>query len=332
MSDKKVSIIVPVYNVEKYIKRCAASLFAQTYQNIEIIFVDDGSSDRSLEILRDIERTDPRVFVLSQQNAGPSAARNRGIKQATGQYIMFCDSDDTVSENWCEALVKGITEYPNAWVTCDIYVVDENGERLETYTYGTTDQLLSKDEYYHFFKSGLSGSANNKVFVAEIIKRYNIVFDEDSRIGEDVRFNVDYFRHTSGIVNVSGCTYQYYRYASMTTLTNQYHTDEFDIQRRLYMLRKPVIADRYRDEFDRHYWHVLLKTVEDNLYLYSRESLIKRIRENNHHIRTEEFQYLLQYYGKDELPTFCCQRLKQGDCFGYWLIQMLSRVKRQIVK
>ena len=92
--EPKVSVIIPVYNVEKYLGPCLDSILGQTLNNIEVICVDDGSTDRSLDILREYEKRDARVKVLTQPNTNAGAARNKGIQQARGEYLSFLDSDD----------------------------------------------------------------------------------------------------------------------------------------------------------------------------------------------------------------------------------------------
>ena len=106
----KVSIIVPVYNVEKYLSTCLDSLINQTLTDIEIICVNDGSTDSSLAILKDFANKDSRIKILDKQNEGVSVARNLGIEVATGQYLMFVDSDDYLIENACEKALN-IIEY-----------------------------------------------------------------------------------------------------------------------------------------------------------------------------------------------------------------------------
>ncbi len=102
MISELISIIVPVYNVEEYLKECAASILAQTYENFEVIFVDDGSTDSSGEICDILANLDERVKVIHQENAGLSGARNSGIDAAKGQYICFIDSDDMIRSKYLE--------------------------------------------------------------------------------------------------------------------------------------------------------------------------------------------------------------------------------------
>lgn len=113
-----ISIIVPIYNAEKYLNRCITSLLQQTYSNIEILLIDDGSTDHSLEICR--KYRDSRIRVISKQNEGVSATRNLGIELAKGEYIMFCDADDFVEKEWCEWHLWGIEKYPDAFICSDL--------------------------------------------------------------------------------------------------------------------------------------------------------------------------------------------------------------------
>lgn len=111
----KISIIVPVYNVEKYLHKCMDSLVNQTFEEIEIITVNDGSTDSSLEILREYEKQDSRIIVIDKVNEGVSLARNTALEYIIGEYIMFVDSDDWIDLDTCEKILKLVTEYK-----CDV--------------------------------------------------------------------------------------------------------------------------------------------------------------------------------------------------------------------
>ena len=106
MEKDKVSIIVPVYNVEKYIEKCLNSLISQSYRNIEIILIDDGSKDNSGKICDKYKKKDPRIKVIHKENAGVSEARNSGIQKATGKYLCFVDADDFVMNDYIKYLHK----------------------------------------------------------------------------------------------------------------------------------------------------------------------------------------------------------------------------------
>lgn len=118
----KISAIVPVYNTEKLVGRCIESVLAQSFPDWELILVDDGSRDGSLNVLREYEKKDTRLKVIHQENAGPGIARNRGIKEATGDYIVFIDSDDVIKPEYFEKLSKETADV----VFIDINQVDED--------------------------------------------------------------------------------------------------------------------------------------------------------------------------------------------------------------
>lgn len=119
----RISIIVPVYNTEAYLSACADSLLAQTHEDLELIFVDDGSTDGSSALLDSYAKKDPRVRVIHRPNGGVSAARNCGIEAATGDFIGFVDSDDTVEPNYCEALLRAFSEHPEIGVSiCNRFI------------------------------------------------------------------------------------------------------------------------------------------------------------------------------------------------------------------
>lgn len=111
MSNQKISIIIPVYNVKPYLEQCLISVLKQTYQNIEVILVDDQSTDGSLEICQQFKHQDNRVRLVVQSHAGNSQARNNGLDHATGDLVTFIDSDDFVDNSYVEGLVKQMSQY-----------------------------------------------------------------------------------------------------------------------------------------------------------------------------------------------------------------------------
>ena len=139
---KKVSIIVPVYNVGHYLEECILSIVNQTFQEIEILLVDDGSTDRSLTIMQDFARKDKRITLLTQPNKGASAARNQGIEMATGEYLLFVDSDDTITPDTAEVL------YDTAIKTNSDLVL---GNALWCYPDGSQEVVFKRDGFPNEF-------------------------------------------------------------------------------------------------------------------------------------------------------------------------------------
>ncbi|MEH7566253.1 glycosyltransferase family 2 protein, partial [Priestia megaterium] len=125
---KKISIVVPVYNASNTIERCVQSILSQTYTNIEIILVDDGSKDNSLEICKKLQSRDSRIVVVSRKNAGVSVARNKGIEMANGDYIAFVDSDDYVKPEMYEKLINIAESRKVSLVFCNYEEVTTSGD------------------------------------------------------------------------------------------------------------------------------------------------------------------------------------------------------------
>ena len=130
MNDVKVSIIVPVYNVEKYLRQCVDSIVNQSLKEIEIICINDGSTDNSLQILEGYAQRDKRIKIINKRNEGLSTARNTGMEYATGEYIGFVDSDDFINEKMYENLYKNAKSNKSDIVMCPAYVFDNNNPEL----------------------------------------------------------------------------------------------------------------------------------------------------------------------------------------------------------
>lgn len=154
MSDRfsnKISVIVPLYNVEKYIINCISSLTNQTYQNIEIILIDDGSTDNSGRICKKLAQEDHRIIYLRKENGGVSSARNLGLQYATGSYIGFVDSDDYISKTMYENLLKRLLETNADIAETDFALIDNRFTKKKR---KKIQKVLNKEEAIREFLSG----------------------------------------------------------------------------------------------------------------------------------------------------------------------------------
>lgn len=184
----KISIVVPVYNMEKYLCRCVDSILAQTYQNIQVILVDDGSKDRSYEICDSYGAKDPRVTVIHKENGGLSSARNAGIDAAQGEYIGFVDSDDYIAPDMYEKLIGAIsTEGEIANV---MYVrVDEHGATSPSKVPHTQDVIIPASEFVKELMLHTGDvSVCTKLFHRSIFQ--NLRFPE-GKLNEDLLFCIE---------------------------------------------------------------------------------------------------------------------------------------------
>lgn len=331
MNNPKVSIVIPVYNAERFLSRCIASLTSQTYQNVEYIFVDDGSKDSSLSMLEATAKTDDRIRFFSQENAGPSAARNLGMEQATGKYLLFCDSDDTVSPNWCERLVRTIQEYPKAWIVCGIQTVNEAGHEIFVTQPPVARGLLTKSSYFELFKRGYTGSVYNKIFDLELLRKAQICFDESRKRGEDVIFCIEYLMQMENVFVIDELLYQYYRYETSETLTNRYHWDDYRDLCDLYTWRKKIIDIGDLDAFQSHYWYLFVTSLDKTMSLNKARRFVERIQLNQTIISQAEFQELLLCCGKSDLNPLAFWCLSRKWYLGYYITQLLHSIKRRII-
>ena len=196
-----ISIIVPIYNAEKWLKRCVDSLVKQTYKDIEILLINDGSTDGSLEICNSYAKKDKRIVVIDKENTGVSATRNCGIKKAKGEYIQFVDSDDYIDSNMCEALADAIKNADMAMCGMRIWKNDTvlREPHIDDGIYTLKDNI---DIYFQLRKINLGPC--NKLYRRELIKNY---FIENISLGEDTIFVLEYMRNVQTISVLSDCLY-----------------------------------------------------------------------------------------------------------------------------
>lgn len=199
-----VSVIIPVWNTGKAVGQLVESLFKQSYQNLEIVAVDDGSSDDSLQVLQDLAKKDKRLKVIHQENGGVGAARNRGIEESTGEYLVFVDSDDEVEAEFVEALVKEMQQNPGAVmaVAGRKYNKLQEGKTGDAFTQERRPQgkheTLSEYVIYLMILDGRMYGMTGKIFQAQVIRENKIRVDEGRNFAEDTKFVIDYLTAKSG--------------------------------------------------------------------------------------------------------------------------------------
>lgn len=216
----KISVIVPVYNVEKYIEECINSLINQTFTNIEIIIINDGSLDSSGIIVNNIEQKDKRIKVIHQKNLGLPGARNTGLSIATGEYIGFVDSDDIVKPEMYEVLFNNITENNSDISVCNFSRFDRKNEIKNT-RYNNSTLTFEARNSAKFYSHALDSSCN-KLYRTNIIRNNNLHFESKSIVPqEDFYFLVKYLAHSSKISSVSEALYNYRIRKSSITNTKQ---------------------------------------------------------------------------------------------------------------
>lgn len=213
----QISVIVPIYKVEKYLAKCIDSILAQTFSDFELILVDDGSPDACPEICDAYARKDPRVVVIHRENGGLSAARNSGLEIAKGKYITFCDSDDYLAPDFLEVLYTRIEEDGADVVNGGLVVVDEAGTEL--YKNGfeqMTKEIRTQREQCELVTVDVLGGRLGwcvcvRLFRGDIIREHHLRFY--SCFAEDIPFSVEYSLYCKKITTVDYFGYYYVRRA-----------------------------------------------------------------------------------------------------------------------
>lgn len=260
---EKISIIIPVYNVEKYLPKCLESVIGQTYADLEIICVDDGTPDRSAAVILSYAEKDERIKLLRQENQGLSAARNTGIKSATGKYTVFLDGDDWLDPEAVETAV-GAAEKINADVVMWGYV-REFSDRSDEKRIFDSDRIFDEKgcRNLHRRMAGLYGeetadpsnadslvTAWGKLYRTDKIKRNGLEFVDTRLIGtEDALFNLEYFGfvHSAAFINRP---FNHYRKDNDISLTRSYKSKLFAQWNELYdRMESYIRANELPDEF-----------------------------------------------------------------------------------
>ena len=243
---KKVSIIVPVYNSEDWIDDCIASILAQTYINYELILIDDGSTDGSGDKCDSWSLKDGRIFVIHQKNSGVAAARNTGIEKATGDFIVFCDSDDYLEKDYLETFLQMSNKFRADLYIANVYV--DVRQVPEIHKIQLLEFYVEKDIslVIHSWFDIYWNLPSNKLYRREIIKQFKIRFTDGLSIGEDGIFTLDYLLHANSIMCSNKPIYHYVQ-RNINSLSHGYNPDVirgFDIMiSQLHKLAKKYDCD-----------------------------------------------------------------------------------------
>lgn len=285
MNNKLISLIIPIYNAEKYLSNCIDSILNQTYSNIEVVLVNDGSTDRSGEICEEIKAEDSRVKVIHQKNSGPSAARNAGVLKSKGDYLQFVDADDHIESIMVEKLLS-VCENEVDLVLCGYYI---NGEEVKENIpddegMHTLTEFISK--FPVFFKKNLINSPGNKLYRTKIIKDNAIKFNKNINNGEDLLFNIEYIKHCRSISLVNLSLYHYNILTNPLSLTKKYKEGFFKSRKIIFKSLEDLLCD-YTKEFP-----YIKKTLEETYSQYVIWSMTNVFHAESQLNRKEKREYL----------------------------------------
>ena len=306
-----VSVIVPVYNAEKTLGYCISSILRQSYCELELILVNDGSQDRSLEICNNYRELDSRIRVIDIPNGGVSNARNIGIKESQGDYIVFVDSDDYIAPDMLEVLYKKIEQYNKDIVICGMNIIELEDDCVKKRQY-SFDAIGNEVVYNHelfmeklpilMWRTALMEGPCNRMYHAKLIREHQIKFPVDTSFGEDFLFNLKYYQNVNGVILLNR-PYYYYIFSNEESLSQKFKENLFYNQKRLMEeLRKVLVEEKVWDKCEKEsYYNYLIGQVLN---------CIKMLFHENNQLDKEQIKKELAIICNDELVR---KGLKKSD-------------------
>lgn len=337
-----ISIIVPVYNASNYLDECINSIINQTYRNLELIFINDGSTDNSLEILERYKNIDSRIIIINQENKGVSIARNNGMAIATGSYMGFVDADDWIEIDMFQTLFETIEKFQ-----CDMVLSDKrtfiNGKEINSsynfplnvkieidYIKNTIlPYLIEKDDLYSLW---------NKLFKTSIIIENNIIFPPGNALSEDNIFNLLYFDKIKSMIYIDYTGYNYrevFGSATRNVIKNNYFQNVLSIYKFDY--RSFMDLNLTDKEINKLKSLKFIKNILSLIYIYlnpaNKLNLIKRIQFVKLMVYNEDVQNAINenfvYFSQNESKynRFLIKSIKQKSIFKLFLATSYSRIR-----
>ena len=263
-----VSIIVPVYNAQAYLHKCIDALISQSFEDFEIILVNDGSKDNSGAVCDEYAEKDSRIRVIHKENGGVSSARNRGLDEALGKYIMFCDSDDFIAEDFCKPLAELAQDDEDCLVIAGITLLDNSGKNEKLicteYAEGESAVLTNQEFCDLYVKLSLQKSFQlmhmpyNKLFSRKVIEANHLRFNTKIHYNEDFIFNLNYLDKVSRVKIFNDSIYNYYTDVP-GSLCKRYFNDIINMFRAKEDTLKDVIINKASDKTSaQKVWYTLV--------------------------------------------------------------------------
>lgn len=291
MVDAKVSVVVPVYNSEAYLPMCIDSILHQTYTNIEILLIDDGSRDDSLRICEAYAGKDSRITVFHQENSGVSAARNKGLELSTGKFITFVDSDDELLPNGISLLVKDIVSFgadvataSKLYVTSDQKILDRSIEDMEDVSVFSRTEALQLSLRFDRRMTSCHGKLFRREFLADVR------FEEGKKVNEDFYFVFQCCAKQPVFVYRNKCVYKYY-YRENSASHASFNDKYFDM---LYF------AEQKKRTIEAHFPELLDEAIcmEVSTHLFMLSALCKTKEKKYRAAEQKSINYIKKHYRK----------------------------------
>lgn len=311
MDTEKISIIIPIYNAEKHLRKCINSLINQSYSNTEIILIDDGSTDKSLNICNEYGKKYSNIKVIHQENQGVSAARNNGINNSTGNYIGFVDADDYIEEKMLEKMMFQMIKNNLDIVICNLYYEDENFKEIEKFNHNDYEIDRNKFPYEMYSNYAMQGYVCNKLYRKSIIENKKIRFDTKYIVLEDDLFNYIIFFNNKNL-KIKYIDEKLYHYVKQATGASK---SPFNIKKLSYLsVRNAEIEILEKEKVDNNF----LKA--DYICAFKRMKFLSK----KNHIFTKELfnEHEIKY--KKYLNSINVKKLDKLYKFKYIIVRYFS--------
>ena len=295
----KISIIIPVYNTGKYLNRCIDSIICQTYKDLDIIIVDDGSLSETADICDSIAEADSRIRVFHKQNEGVSVARNYGLSHAEGDYVGFVDSDDWIASNMYERLLVQLTQNKVDIVYCDALTIWDNGnELLDTFENILQSQNLKRSDITPPMLFEMAGSVCRGLYRRDVLE--NVNFPVGLKFSEDRFFNLQALSKCDSIYYLKEAFY--YRYMREGSCVNSFHSDAVEVARKGFDLMSEYVKTQWGKDYYDEYKRKQLASFVGFLYstLHCGKGFLGCYHEMKTIASTPELHELIEKYGTSD--------------------------------
>lgn len=324
MKEELVSVIIPVYNARKYIRNLLIDILNQSYKNLQIIIIDDGSTDDSLNIINEFARKDNRICVISIENSGPSAARNIGLNVAKGKFVRFIDADDRILPNSINEMVKVYNENEDVDLVIGNYRSIPSkylvtGKKLE-------NRIVKEEQFVDIFLEHIRafyiGVPWNKLYKKSIIDKFNIRFNNDLMWSEDFLFNLDYFDKCKlfYLLFIDEGIYDYYlRESSITHVLEDKigHTNLDKIEKERYKSAKQYCAKYKKNELFELEWK----------YSYTYAELTSLVKKSEKENLTERYRKFRNKFMDPNIYKYISMKAYNTDIKIWKILEILIRKK-----
>lgn len=305
-----VSIIIPCYNIAQHLPTCIQSVLLQTFTDFELLLINDGSTDTTLQICEQFAANDSRIKVFTHQNKGVSYTRNRGIKEAKGEYIMFVDGDDYVESDYIE---KHLVDLEENCISISGFLNEKNGVITKNYNFkrilaGADVKTIQKNDILQLLKYDALSTPCCKFYDLKLIQQKSILFDEVVTYQEDLLFNIAYFSYFNKYKLINYFGYHYVAYENSST--SRYHVN-FDHTKQIFdQLRMFVNNQDNEDTLKEFVIQTLLRKVSNVFHQNNPDTLIQKNKKVREVFDSEEFHYSKAYVEKLEL-NFLLKKILQ---------------------